>query len=272
MPKLAINQASAIGWPFERSLTLFADLGAEAVSLQVGKVKDVGVPAAQRMLKERGLRVASILSVGFFRLDDPNQWPDQLRRAQEGLELAAAVEAECAVLISGPSGQLSYEEAEQRFLDVLASLFPSAERLGIPLVLEPNHALRPDLGYVHTFHDALDLAGKVSSPLFGVCFEINNAWIERRLYENIQRRVALVGLVQINDYKVGTTSTPARLPLGDGDIPIERILNAFEAAGYTGYYDLEALGPDIEAMGYEEAARRSLAWWRERYPQAAATP
>ncbi|MCH8191934.1 MAG: sugar phosphate isomerase/epimerase, partial [Chloroflexi bacterium] len=64
------------------------------------------------------------------------------------------------------------------------------------------------------------------------------------------------------DFRAGTTCTPSRAPLGDGIIPLERILNAFEEAGYDGYYDVELVGPEIEEMGYEQAVARSLEFLR----------
>ena len=36
---------------------------------------------------------------------------------------------------------------------------------------------------------------------------------------------------------------------GDGDIPFDRILGPLLAAGYTGAFDLELIGPRIEAEG-----------------------
>jgi sugar phosphate isomerase/epimerase len=46
--------------------------------------------------------------------------------------------------------------------------------------------------------------------------------------------------------------------IGDGDIPLERLLAMILDAGYAGMFDLELLGPKIEAEGYLSATRRSL--------------
>ncbi len=109
-------------------------------------------------------------------------------------------------------------------------------------------------------HDAIDLAEKVDSPQLRVCCEINNAWIERHLLDDIRDRSHLIAIVQINDFAEGTLATPERVPVGDGIIPLRRIFSAFERAGYDGYYELELIGPEIERLGYEEAIRRSVAW------------
>jgi sugar phosphate isomerase/epimerase len=54
--------------------------------------------------------------------------------------------------------------------------------------------------------------------------------------------------------------------MGDGDIPLARIVRALDRAGYTGWWDIELLGPRIEAEGYESVVPRALtafeALWR----------
>ena len=52
---------------------------------------------------------------------------------------------------------------------------------------------------------------------------------------------------------------PSNEIAGDGDIPLRRILGGLLDAGYRGFFELEILGPRIEAEGYESAVRRSLA-------------
>jgi sugar phosphate isomerase/epimerase len=83
-------------------------------------------------------------------------------------------------------------------------------------------------------------------------------WYERGLEELVRKNVDLITLVQIGDYKIGDTSSPSRAVIGDGDIPLERLLDMILDAGYEGMFDLELIGPRIEAEGYMSATRRSL--------------
>jgi sugar phosphate isomerase/epimerase len=64
--------------------------------------------------------------------------------------------------------------------------------------------------------------------------------------------------VQICDYKIGTFDTPNRCAIGDGDIPVERLLRMILEAGYQGAFELEILGPRIEEEGYRAPIARSL--------------
>ena len=69
--------------------------------------------------------------------------------------------------------------------------------------------------------------------------------------------------MQICDFTIGTFDTPNRSVIGDGDIPVERLLQMLIDAGYRGAFDVEILGPRIEAEGYAHAIRRSVAYASE---------
>jgi sugar phosphate isomerase/epimerase len=260
MLRYSMDQATTINWPFDKDLQHFTSLGIPAIAVQNRKLQAYGVDAGKRLLRESGMEVSALLSAGFFTLSEASKWPAQMEAAKRMIALAAELRAGSLLLISGPCAQLSYEEAESRFLTLLDDLLREAERHKVTLCLEPNNALRVDLGYIHSLQDALDLAERVNSPLFTVCFETSNMWIERRLYENIARRVKRIGLVQLNDIKAGTFFTPSRVPMGDGIVPVGRIADAFQQAGYQGYFDIEIVGPEVEKLGYEETIRRALEW------------
>jgi sugar phosphate isomerase/epimerase len=66
-------------------------------------------------------------------------------------------------------------------------------------------------------------------------------------------------LVQLSDYVFGDRALPARAVPGDGAIPLEPIIGMLLEAGYTGVFDLELLGPRIDAEGPTAAVARGAA-------------
>jgi sugar phosphate isomerase/epimerase len=92
----------------------------------------------------------------------------------------------------------------------------------------------------------------------GVILELECCWYERGLQQLVRDHVDMITLVQIGDFQIGTTSSPNRSVIGDGDIPLERLMAMILDAGYTGMFDLELLGPKIEDEGWFSATRRSL--------------
>ena len=256
MIKYSMNELTTARWPFDKDVEYYAQRGVPAITAQRMKLEPFGVDKGLRLLKDAGLRVAAYQTSGQFTLNDQDRWPKQIDEFKRDMETAVKLGTGLLIFQTGPGEGLSYEETEPRFVEVLERLLPEAQGLGVRLAVEHNSALRVDLGYLGTLHNALDLADKVDSPYLTVCLEMNNAWFERGLYDNIRDRIGRIGVVQIDDFKAGTTTTPSRVPLGDGIIPIERIVNAVLETGYDGYFDIEVLGPHIEEMGYEEAIRR----------------
>jgi sugar phosphate isomerase/epimerase len=163
--------------------------------------------------------------------------------------------ADCAVITSGPAGALTWEDAASALAGALEPVVAEAREAGMTIAVENTNGLRFDLGFLHNLRDTIDVARGIG---LGVCMEVNNVWGERALRDTIRAGVDLIRMVQVNDFVVGTTSTPDRAVPGDGDIPLARILGDLEDAGYRGTYELEIVGPRIEREGYPSALARSL--------------
>ena len=78
------------------------------------------------------------------------------------------------------------------------------------------------------------------------------------LDELVREHTDLIALVQIDDYRLGTFDMPNRCAIGDGDVPVERLIRTLLEAGYEGPFDLEILGPRIEEEGYRTPIARSI--------------
>jgi sugar phosphate isomerase/epimerase len=264
--KYAISEITSLGWDFERDVRHYAEAGARAITVVHSKIAAYGREAGRKLLASSGLEVAAYASLGPFALHEPERWDEQLETCRSEIAFAAELGAPIVEMLTGSGRGRPYDETEAAFLRWLERLLPVAERAGVVLAFENNHALRVDLGFIHQLHDALDLAEKVDSPHLRVCCEINNAWIERFLYKDIAERSQLIGIIQLSDFAEGTLCTPQRVPPGDGIIPLRRILTALERAHWPGYLELELVGPDIERMGYPEAIRRSIAFLKGFQP------
>jgi sugar phosphate isomerase/epimerase len=258
-----MSQVTTAGWSFARDVEEFAAAGAPAIGVSIAKLEREGVASAARRVREAGLRVSCLTSSGFFPLGDAAGERAALARTRGHLDAAAELGADCLFVLPGSAGALSWEEAAIRSRALLEALLPVAEQARVRLAVEPTSQLRMDLAFLHSFDEALDFAEGFGSPWVGAVLELNNAWIERRLYDNIHRRTAGIAIVQVSDFKVGTMRASERVVIGDGDIPLRRICRALADAGYDGWYDIELLGPAIEAEGYDSVVPRAIARFRE---------
>jgi sugar phosphate isomerase/epimerase len=260
---VSLSQITTLGWPFERDVAFFVEHGITAVGVSIRKLETCGLARGARLLREAGLAASCLVSSGFFPLEDARGTADAVVRTRDHLAVAAEIGASCLFVLPGHASGLSWEESAARSRPLLEELLGDAERLGVRLALEPVSQLRVDLGFLHSFAEALDFADGTPSPWLGVVLELNNAWIERGLYDNVRRRRDRIAIVQVSDFKVGTLAASERVVMGDGDIPLRRICRALADAGYDGWWDIELLGSAIEAEGYESVVPRALKRFQE---------
>lgn len=256
-PRLSLSQASTIGWPIERDLDLWTSLGIRDVALLQRKLEADGdvARAVDRVRATPGLRVDNLAVGDSFELANPGQWERGRDRLRACLGTAAALGCECVVVTTGAPAGLSWEEAADALDTAIAPVVAEARAQGCSLAVENTNSLRLDISFATTLRDTCDLARRLG---IGVCMEVNNAFAERGLGETIRRNVDLLRIVQVNDFVVGTLQTPDRAVPGDGDIPLGRVIGLLLRAGYRGPFELEIVGPRIEAEGYAPAVRRGL--------------
>lgn len=253
---VSVSAICTFDWSLEEDLAFYAEHGITNVGISVVKLERHGWVDGAARVRDAGLRVTNLIGLGPFRLADPEQWEQQRERLLHALDAGVTVGAECLVVTTGPAGPLSWEAAADALEDALGPVLTEARAKGIPFALEHTNSLRVDVGFVHTLRDVVDLARRLD---IGVCMEINACWAERDLGATITDGMDRIRLVQVSDFAVGTLSTPNRLVPGDGDIPLARIIGQVLDAGYPGCFDLELIGPAIEAEGYATAIPRAVA-------------
>jgi sugar phosphate isomerase/epimerase len=250
-PRLSVSAICSYKQSIDEDLALWERLGVGRVGLTLAKLEAADLAKAARRIAAAELDVTNLIAFG-PRLNDPATWPAHVERLLGAVEAARIVGADALVLTTGPAGQLTWEEAADR----LAEFIVPVQATNFPLIIEHTNSLRVDVGFVHTLRDMVDLARRL---FVGVLCEVNACWAERGLTATIRDGMDVIKLVQVSDFVVGTHDTPNRVVPGDGDIPLRRILGDFITAGYDGAFDLELIGPRIEAEGYETAVGRALA-------------
>jgi sugar phosphate isomerase/epimerase len=170
------------------------------------------------------------------------------------IESIASLGGRSIYLLTGGRGGLSWEAAAENFCKFIAPCATQAEAAGVKLLLEPATAFHGDMHIAHTLRDTTTLAEMAG---IGVNADLFACWTEAGLKETIERAAPRLHLVQVCDYVYGDRSLPCRAVPGDGHIPLKRIFDWILSAGYDGAFDLELIGPRIDAEGRLQAARRA---------------
>jgi sugar phosphate isomerase/epimerase len=254
-----VSAISTFRLPFDDDLAFWKRHNIKTVGISVAKLEafgwDAGTDIARRAVDD-GLRVADLIGLSPFHLARPEGWDAQRERLMRSIATAVAVEAPLIVFTTGPFAPLSWDEAADAFAEAIAPVLQEAASRRIDVAIEHTNSLRVDVGFVHTLRDAIDLARRLDT---GVCMEMNACWAERSRAATIGAGVDRIRLVQVSDFRVGTIASSQRLVPGDGNIPIGTIIRELLDAGYDGVFELELIGDDIIAEGYDAAVPRAVA-------------
>jgi sugar phosphate isomerase/epimerase len=172
------------------------------------------------------------------------------------IDAAAAAGARCIYMLTGGRGGLTWERAAERFCRAIEPCVREAEQAGVGLAIENASSLYADIHFAHSLRDTITLAELAG---VGICIDLFHCWAEADLAGLLRRALPRTQLIQLSDYVLGDRALPARAVPGDGAIPIESFVAQALTDGYRYGFDLELIGPRIDAEGRLAAAERACA-------------
>jgi sugar phosphate isomerase/epimerase len=254
--RICINGMSTREWGVHQDLGLFGELGAHSMTLPVAKL--VGADEAT-------LDMVASSPVRPVLLGGGTATPFMAGLDVIGFAIDAAKRIGCPIFysISGVApARMSTDEAYDDLVQALVPISAYAREQGVRLAIENNSVATRTHGFVHTLTDSLALARDADLL---ICLELQNCWYERQLPSLFRQSADVLAMVQVSDFKVGEELRFNRCVPGDGDMPLEWLIGELLEAGYTGLFDIEVLGPHVEAEGYRSAIVRSIDWLTERF-------
>jgi sugar phosphate isomerase/epimerase len=257
-PRLSVSALSSVRWPFEEDLALWRDLGIGWAGLLGAKLGD-DIEGGLAALADSGIRVSTVV-VPRFDLGNRASWDATRAALRRWTDAVAAHGGWSLYLTPGrPTGAL-WEELLDTLAEAVAPCVGYARQQGVRLAFEPSK--RTEVSFVNSLSDAVDVAERTR---LGIVADIGNFWMERNLRATLLRAAPHIDLVQLTDVSVGTVRSAqdppsgGRVPLGEGDLPLARILGDIKDTGYAGPLELEVIGPLVEREGYEPVIRRGVA-------------
>jgi sugar phosphate isomerase/epimerase len=253
-PRLSVSEMCTFPWSFADELALWGDLGLHHVGVMANKLDAHGRQAAVAELRQRSLATTTVIS-GNFDLSAPATWDARRAEISGAIDLAAELGG-CVYITPGRRDGRSFDELTASLADAAAPCLAHAASRGVRLAIEPS--LRTDVSYVHTLRDAIDVCDATGLSLIA---DLGNCWAERDYEATVRRAGSRIAAVQFADAvwgRPGEGPPGGRAVPGDGDLAISTFLGAAVDAGYTGAFELEMVGPLVEAEGHESAVRRAV--------------
>jgi sugar phosphate isomerase/epimerase len=245
-----------MGTPFGELTRYWRELAPRRVSLMSRLLLDEGCEAAQAALATGDYKVETISHQFHIGHLEPREesWSDARSRLSRVIKDAKTLGATSIYMVTGGHGTLTWEEAAKCFSAAIAPCVLQAKEAGVPLLIEPSPPVYTHSNINHNLRDTVTCAEMAG---IGVCVDMFACWSEGGLKASIERALPRCHLIQVGDYVYGDQSLPARAVPGDGAIPIKRICEWALNAGYQGPFDLELLGPRIDAEGRVAAVGRA---------------
>ena len=204
--------------------------------------------------------VPSFLQLAVPGLEGPETPRERLEAICASIERLAAYSPDCIVVLTGPAGDRSDEEARAIVLDGLVRAAEVARDAGVRLGFEPIHPdHRAHTGFVCSLADAVGLLDEAGLDDVGIMADTYN--LARETPADLAALAdRLTGLHVAELPNAGDASGPRALP-GEGDGASAHAVRSLREIGWDGTLDVEIFStPDgFWALPVDEAARRAHA-------------
>jgi len=251
---LSINTATVRKQlPLSAIIEACARRGVPAIDPWRDQVQAAGLAATARQLEDAGIGLSGYCRGGFFTAADAAGLRAALEDNRVAIDEAKALGAPCLVLVAGALpgalvGKPAFKDiglARSQVFDGIAATLEYARQANMPLAIEPLHPMQgAERSCVNTLEHALDICDALDpdeTGMLGVALDVYHVWWDPKL----EAQIARAGAKRLLAYHVCDWLVPTcdllndRGMMGDGIVELKKIRALVEAAGYTGFAEVE---------------------------------
>lgn len=231
-------------WGFAEAVDGCLRAGITAISPWRDQIQAIGLKEAARIVRDNKLQVTGVCRGGMFPALTPEGLKANIDDNLRAVDEAAALNADCLVLVVGgiPQGSRNLIEARKQVADGIAAILPHAKASNVKIAIEPLHPMyAADRACVNTIDQALDICEQLGETV-GVAIDVYHVWWDPNLARAIARagRMKRIFAHHICDWLNPTTDFLLdRGMMGDGVIDLPGIRKMIEDAGFFGPQEVE---------------------------------
>ena len=241
--KLCIHTITTKPWNIEEAARNYSAAGVKGITVWRDALEGRNIKQTGAMLRDYDLSIVSLCRGGFFPARDINKRKFAIDDNRRAIGEAAELGTSMIVLVCGADPSQSLEDSRKQIRDGIGAIIPEAKAAGIKLAIEPLHPMYADMrSAINTLSQANDMAEELNSDFVGVAVDVYHLWWDPSLEREIRRCGANGNLLafHICDWKVPTSDLLLdRGLMGEGCIPVQQIRSWVEAAGFTGFNEVE---------------------------------
>lgn len=258
MTRLSMNEITTFRWTFEKDVHEYASTGFDGISVWRQKLSDFGEQRGIELLAQSGLHVCSLLWAGGFTGSDGRTYRESIEDAVEALRIAAAIHATSLVVYTGSRAGHTHNHARRLIRSALLELMPLATELNVVLAIEPMHSgCAAGWTFLTSLDDTLDFLDELKSDYLKLVFDTYHLAQDDSVLERLREIASRIAIVHLGDAKQPPQGEQNRCRLGDGRIPLRTVITRLLDAGYSGFFDVELMGEEIESLDYHDLLTQS---------------
>lgn len=260
LSRLAIHTQTNKPWSLERCIDAYSRVGLTAISVWRHTLELMGARQAGRMLRDAGMTVPALVRGGFFVGSDEEARQAAIDVNRTCIDEAAEIGAEMVVLVVGAIPGIPLDDARRQVADGISKILDHAVAQNVKLAIEPMHPMyAADRSCINRMAEARQICQQLGHPKVGIAVDVYHVWWDPDLKKEIElagEQGTLFGF-HVCDWRVETRHLlNDRGLMGDGCIPIRTIRGWVEAAGFSGFNEVEVFSDEYWAMDQESYLAR----------------
>lgn len=257
--RLAINELTTLRWSLEENLNAFRSYEIPAIGVSWRKLLEYGVQRGVRKIREAQLPVSSLGWVGGFTGHNGFGFEEVVLECKRAIRIAAQIKSPTLTVVTGPQNGHIDSHANRLVCAGIEEITDLADSYGISISLQPMHPIyHKNWSFIHTIDDALAMIEKIGHPSLKLALNSFHVGDDEAICEKINSHVDKIGIVYLSDRTGAPRNENDRAIPGQGELPLRRIVEALETAGYDGWYETEVWSQDLWKMDHHDLVQCCL--------------
>lgn len=256
LSKLCVHTITTKSWSIEEAGERYEAAGVKGISVWRQYLDGRNIAHVGERLSNHGLEIVSLVRGGFFPSVSSTERKKALDDNRKAIEEAAALGAPMIVLVCGADPGQSLATSRAQIQAGIEEVLPFAMEHGVKLAIEPLHPMYADTrSAVNTMEQANDMAEAITSDYVGIAADVYHLWWDPHLEGEIARcgKKGNLFAFHICDWNSPTVDLlNDRGLMGEGCINIKEIRGWVEAAGFSGFNEVEIFSDRLWAMDQQE--------------------
>ncbi|MCM2370349.1 sugar phosphate isomerase/epimerase family protein [Aporhodopirellula aestuarii] len=243
LDRLAIHTITTKPWTLPVALENYAAAGVGGISIWVEAIEGMSNAEVNQAVQAAGLKVPALVRGGFFCDSEASERARRIDHNRKLIETAAEISADMLVLVVGATPGEPLDRQRGWVQDGIEQLMPDAESHNVQIAIEPLHPMyAADKSCINRLADARMMCESIRNRMLGVALDVYHTWWD----PDLEREIELLGKLDaifgfhLCDWRVPTRDfLNDRALMGDGCIDIKGIRKMVEAAGFSGWNEVE---------------------------------